>query len=263
MRKDYTSIDSVSRIFKMHANAVIEIHPTEGRHYHFKLIDALGNCWVDSYQIEALAHGIKLIAEWTNRAIRQPTMRSTRTQLPEHHGLDKLCQIAHSIADKVQNDVGNRYFGNISTRCMKTFPSMRGIEEKKFYVSARNVDKSRITNKDMVFVHEEEDGLYYVGEKKPSIDTPVQIAIYNQFPEINYMLHGHAYIQDLGIPTDSYYPCGDLREVPEITKRITYPDSHINLVNHGFLMYSNNIEKLEKMARNVSFHWHSNKKPNE
>jgi hypothetical protein len=47
-------------------------------------------------------------------------------------------------------------------------------------------------------------GKYY-GNKKPSVDTPVQLMIYQNAPAINYMIHGHYYVY--GAPfTKSFYP---------------------------------------------------------
>ena len=43
MREGYTRINSLSRIFKMHGNAVIEIYKDDPYNVKFCLIDALGN----------------------------------------------------------------------------------------------------------------------------------------------------------------------------------------------------------------------------
>lgn len=60
---------------------------------------------------------------------------------------------------------GGRYFGNCSTRCEKMFPSDR--HGKKYLVSKRNVDKSRITIDDLVLVNLNGDIVEYNGVNKP------------------------------------------------------------------------------------------------
>ena len=90
--------------------------------------------------------------------------------------------------------------------------------------------------------------LQYHGDKKPSVDTPVQIELYKHFPNINYMIHGHAFFKNAPT-TEDYYPCGDLREVASIKELI--PDSTsdffaINLMNHGFLIAASSIQQLEE-----------------
>jgi hypothetical protein len=135
----------------------------------------------------------------------------------------------------------SRYFGNCSTRCMSTFPSIRCNEHYLF--SPRNINKTEITPDDMVLVNE--DG--YVGNKKPSVDTPIQIEIYKKFTNINYMIHGHAFFNQSAPSTEHYFPCGDLREVYEIFT-LVYTDTDffaINLKNHGFLIGSKTVEKME------------------
>jgi ribulose-5-phosphate 4-epimerase/fuculose-1-phosphate aldolase len=95
-----------------------------------------------------------------------------------------------------------------STRCFKTFPSIK--HNGFIYVSARDTDKSRITVHDMVIVK-----LYgrqvLFSKQRPSVDTPVQLKLYETFDSLNYIIHGHAYIEDAPF-TKSYFPCGDLRE---------------------------------------------------
>ena len=97
----------------------------------------------------------------------------------------------------------------------------------------------------------------YYGNRKPSVDTPVQLKIYQNAPRINYMIHGHYYVY--GAPfTLNFYPCGDLREYTDLSQAIAltynkYAMGAINLQNHGFLLYSSNLEQLRELAEKSIF----------
>lgn len=173
----------------------------------------------------------------------------------------------NSLADFIQTSCGDRFFGNLSTRCQKLFPSER--DGKFIYVSPRNVDKNRLTPSDFVLFNTDDYTYYSVDEKiKPSVDSPVQSEIYKEFPSINYMIHGHAFISIMkeldenNIPctsTENYFPCGDLRELVEVKKLmkfIIYDECHkdygiINLKGHGFLMFSQTFEQMKYMINDI------------
>lgn len=229
----------VNRIFKMHANAVIAIEKTESL-IIFSLVDALGNVWIETNNLVELATAIKKFYEWSN--VQQ------RESIKKNHDLEKFLHLVQANAKNIIPHADSRYFGNCSTRCMSTFPSIRYNEHYLF--SPRNISKSDITSDDMVLVNE--NG--YSGNRKPSVDTPVQIEIYKRFPDINYMIHGHAFFHQTAPITQHYYPCGDLREVPEIIATIEsnrFDDSTeialfaINLKNHGFLIGSHSVKTME------------------
>jgi len=249
IRDDRTELDAITRIFKMNGNAVIAIM-ANGSMYKFKLIDALGNVWYDGHDIGELAEAIKRIYHWTTSSIR------TRTERSEFYNYDlrsvdtaKLAELNKIVADKFEVSCG-RFFGNSSTRCMKMFPSGHDIEY--ILVSARNIDKTRISEHDFVPVKYYEGKVTYRGDRKPSVDTPIQVELYKRFPNIRYMIHGHSYIK--GYPfTEYYYPCGDLREAHEVTNVITGDNGCVNLKNHGFLLYADSIENLEKLVNEIEF----------
>jgi hypothetical protein len=250
-----TEVDAVSRIFTMKGNAVIAISTSQATHtrisstyiLQFKLIDALGNVWIDSEHTKELANGIKAFYEWTANSTRVESK-----PLYEHDDMMQLLEINKQIADRLEKERG-RYFGNLSTRCFKLFPS--GRQQNWILVSRRNVDKKRLTIEDMVPTVLNAGRINYLGFNKPSVDTPIQMGLYNRFRDINYMIHGHAYIADGAPTTEHYFPCGDLRELSEITSLIeTTKDQNkgaINLINHGFLIYSQNINELQIIADNV------------
>lgn len=242
LRENRTRIDAVTRIFKFGANAVVAITKNEGK-FGFELIDALDNTWSNSDNIEDLVKGITEVTEWTKGAKREGTLKIANP-------LERLIEINKKV--QVESAKQNiRYFGNLSTRCTKMYPSFRTTGES-CYVSARNTDKTSLSSDDMVQVTTIDGKLRYFGDRKPSVDTPVQMALYNELPGINYFIHGHAFIK--GVPTtEHYYPCGDMREVPEILKVIKGEAGVINLKNHGFLIYSDTIERLENIVETLEF----------
>ncbi len=241
LRDDRSEVDAVSRIFAMRGNAVIAIDLSQNP-YHFKLIDALGNVWADSPSLDTLIDGIKKIYQWTIRSIR----RGSKSLYEDKSDLLQLMNINKQIADTLEEQRG-RYFGNLSTRCFKLFPSGRQLQNW-ILVSRRNVSKKRLTIDDMIPVIVISGQFKYISLYKPSVDTPIQMTLYNVYPYLNFMIHGHAHVVDAPT-TEYYYPCGDLREVAEIIELIQYTKKGvINLKNHGFLMYSQYIHELQTIA---------------
>jgi len=246
IHSDRTELDAITRIFKMNGNAVVAISP--GEKFNFKLIDALGNVWYNGDNINELSASIKNIYIWTKSSTRQKT-KNRDFEESINSNLEKLVELNKIVADKFELSCG-RFFGNSSTRCMKMFPSER--EGDYILVSKRNVDKKRLTTDDFVNVWFDGETVFYKGNNKPSVDTPIQVNIYKNNPNINYMIHGHSYIK--GFPfTKNYFPCGDLREFYEVNKYINSNTGGINLLNHGFLLYSETIEELEQLVSNLEF----------
>lgn len=247
MREGYTLFDAVTRIFKMHGNAVIVIYKEPGKNFRFELVDALANIWYSGDNISMLCKYITELCEWTKAAIR--------VSIPKAHQdvsvfnippLDSFIDINRHLAYKSATQCGNRYFGNFSTRCTKLFPSHRG--SNFIVMSPRNVDKRTLTADDMVQIV---DGAY-IGDRKPSVDAPVQLAIYDAVPEINYMIHGHAYVE--GVPTtEHYFPCGDMREVADTVRLLKKGYVAINLRNHGFLLATKDLGEMDTLKEKLNF----------
>lgn len=250
MRDGYTHVDSVSRIFKMQGNGVIEIYK-KGDLFLFSLRDALNNCWCDkTTSIHELCVAIKSLYEWTKKSIRKSLNHKKTLNLIDSD-IDislfyKFIQINKDLTKKVANHCGNRFFGNYSTRCTKLFPSMKS-GKNLFIFSPRNVDKKYITVDDRVVCDYEN----YYGNIKPSVDTPIQLEIYKMFSNINYIIHGHAFIED-AVETENYFPCGDLREFYCIEKLLP-SNNFINLKNHGFLIAADNLNELKKLIKDLNF----------
>lgn len=243
LRPNRNRIDAVTRIFKFGANAVVAITKNKDKNFMFELIDALDNTWIKSIDLKELAIEINALTIWTKGAERSGTLKIKNP-------METFIDLNRRVADKSAKQ-NIRYFGNLSTRCTKMMPSFRTTHDSCF-VSARNTDKNSLGTDDMIQVTTVNDRLRYFGERKPSVDTPVQMALYTECPEVNYFIHGHTLIENAPT-TEHYYPCGDLREVPEILKIMKGVTGVINLKMHGFLLYSDTLENMEKLIDDLKF----------
>jgi hypothetical protein len=144
--------------------------------------------------------------------------------------------------------------GNASFRCESGFPSFRG--KGKIYVTRRNIDKRNLGINSFVAVEDTPEHVSYYGDDKPSVDTPIQLALYKTLPRINFMIHSHAYIY--GAPmTKKIIPCGVLEEIEEILWAIPDGDLNwffVNLLGHGSIcagVQSRMLGNVKYYAREV------------
>lgn len=160
-----------------------------------------------------------------------------------------------------QRFIGNASFRKIPVwRCTKGMPSFRHGDY--IFVSRRNIDKQFIELDNFVPVYLDDDGtLYYSGDEKPSVDTPVQVRLYKALPNINYMLHSHCYLKNTAF-TENPIPCGAIEEVNEVLSFIdkTYGDRSlnfyaVNLIGHGSIIMANSLDDfkntIEYTTRNL------------
>ena len=242
--------EAVSRIFKMNGNAVIAVERTLPN-FTFTLIDALGNIWVQTKNLEELTTGIYSFYDWFKQQKRKSIKKASKDKqkkIQEEPGLEEFLEIVRANASRVQQNSGERYFGNCSTRCQKTFPVYKMKNSADFLVSARNISKEEITKEDLVLISEE----HYHGDKKPSVDTPIQLELYKKFPKLKFMIHGHAFFEEVK-ETKTYCCCGDLRELSEIEELIESKDTTkviINLKKHGYLIATETLAELKEILEN-------------
>lgn len=156
----------------------------------------------------------------------------------------KYAEIFHEMINP--DKVVTRFLGNASFRCQKGFPSFRA--GGNIFVSHRNIDKRFIGREGFVAVplKHEPDCIFYFGENKPSVDTPVQVRLYNHFKNVNYMVHSHVYIKDAPF-TSTPIPCGALEEFEEITALADAAQANfcVNLIGHGSLILSKTTDFLK------------------
>lgn len=249
VEKDYTEFDVVTRLLKTKSNLGIMITQENGT-YRFRLLDPLGNLFADTQRVPELADAIN------HRVSEIKSMSRIRSKkagepLPltiEDAFLGHVLRLGDVFSRHVNAINPARFLGNASTRmafgmetrttrCCHGFPGQR--VEGKILVSRRNVDKQNMSGKDFVAVEAgRTDEVIYYGDVKPSVDSPIQIRLFDFYPRVNYIIHGHAYVE--GAPfTESKIPCGHVEEFGEI--RSLYPDPTstnftVNLKGHGCLI---------------------------
>lgn len=244
MREGYRIPDAVTRIFRMHGNAVIAVYP--GSPHKFQLLDALANEWYLGESIQGLAEQILRLYDWTKQAVRINTSPDHALVPGSREGLNEFIELNNRLAGFVHKQCGERFFGNLSTRCQKFFPTT--VAGEGIWVSPRNSNKERLTVADMVWMTPE---MKYLGNFKPSVDAPTQIKIYQACPQVKYMIHGHAFIEGAAT-TKEYYLCGDVREAEEVSRLIgPRPRGFLNLKNHGFLIWADTLEGLTETIDSI------------
>lgn len=250
--------------------------------FNIMIFDPLGNQWYNGTDIE------KAVAAALNRLLylksitRQGTIQtdenrdaifrvyfgnteheeSTDPNVVETASDETMfIDLVHAYAERFHELINpacdvKRFLGNCSMRpilpsefrCLKDMPSFK--RDDCVFVSQRNVDKSFIDIDHFVPTRLENDKVYYCGDKKPSVDTPIQLRLYDALPNIKYMLHSHCYIDAVKF-TNTSIPCGAIEEVDEI---LAYIDKHygsreltqyrINLRGHGSIIMGNTVDEM-------------------
>lgn len=275
---EYTDAEIIQRALAQKANLLFEFSKKDDK-FNMRVFDPLGCVWANSSDVTTVVNSAfdrlvylksitrqqttksdvskELILSWYFDSFKMPKNKSDKViTIPDQ---SEFIDIIHKYAEIMQTDIMPntvRFVGNASLklppqvgRCSKTMPSFK--KNNVVFVSRRNVPKQFIEMDDFVPVYMDEGKLYYCGDSKPSVDAPVQIRLYKELPNIKYMIHFHAYIQDA--PVTSYaIPCGAIDEVNEVLSLIDKEygsrelDSYVvNLRGHGAIVMSNDINKLK------------------
>ena len=281
--KKYTFLDLEQRALEAKANLLLEFAvDTATKNITFNVMDPLGNLWYTGTTINDATKAMLDRLSYLKTITRQQTIHSDiDVNVPfnwyfksiedtEHSNnnvkvpnkkefidiVHKYADIFHTIMFPETSDV-KRFLGNCSTRlpkefrCPKGFPSFR--EKDYIFVSRRNVNKESIDMDQFVPVYMEDDKLYYCGDYKPSVDAPVQVRLYQNLPNINYIIHSHCYINDAPFTSKSI-PCGALEEEQEVLSLIDKEFGSrelnryaINLLGHGSLIMGSSTEDLKNV----------------
>lgn len=268
----YSFQDLLQRSFELKSNLMIEFSKNNDL-YSMRLFDPLGNIWYEGTNIKDCSNELMDRLNFIRSITRESTVSSeenigalawffnmfkeemyksdTKPIIPvKRLFLNLVKEYASKFAEAtIETKDVKRFLGNASFRCPKGFPSFR--EGKYIFVSKRNVNKEFISIDEFVPVYLENGKVYYCGDSKPSVDTPIQVRLYKLLPNINYMIHSHCYID--GAPfTKKSLPCGAIEEVTEILELLEKEYDNdlnkdfyfINLVGHGSIMMSNSPEQL-------------------
>lgn len=246
----YSIADLIYHALANKSNLLVEFSESDKR-YRGRIIDPLGNIFLDYCpDFSKIGQALKMRTRELLQYTRIPSYRvGEEADVPDEKEFFDIVRLYarrfHELVHAHPEAV-NRFFGNASFRCENGFPSFK--KEGKIYVSQRNIDKRSINNNSFIAV---EQGLpiKYYGAKKPSVDTPVQVMLYDFYKNARYMLHGHVYIEAAPL-TDSIIPCGAIEEADEIKRLFPNPEKinfSINLRGHGSLVIADNLDYLKSI----------------
>ena len=253
----YGFAELINRALEAKANLCVQFSKVDDK-FSMMIFDPLGNCWYNGNDIQEMCRSLAQRMKYLKGITRQGCVHAAgEIQTPdEAEFFDIIRECAEVFHELIKPEATvTRFLGNSSFRCQRGFPSFK--KDDTIFVSRRNVDKRFIERDAFVPVKLEDDILYYFGDKKPSVDTPIQTRLYRALPNIKYTLHAHVYID--GAPfTRCMVPCGGLEEVDEILSAVG--DNRegdffvINLIGHGCIVMASDIKQfrgVQYISRNM------------
>jgi hypothetical protein len=259
---NYTTFQIVERMFAARSNLCLEISKVDemsaGATYNFRILDPLGNLWYDGSYITNAADRIALIVKKLRSLNRYPSKRIIDENRKITNIEDSFIAAVRAYGWRFSTLINHainkeRFLGNASTRCMQGFPSQKVGDV--IFVSKRNINKETIHIQNFVPVTVHHNEVWYYGEHKPSVDSAVQVMLFEYYHNVKYIIHGHTYIPGVAV-TKSHVPCGYIEELNEITSLV--PDHRtgnfaVNLIGHGCIILAENFKymaELPMIARN-------------
>lgn len=245
----YSPLQIVARALQAKSNLLLEFTKADDGRWETTIWDALGNVFLnrstDPAEIrQRLMERLLFVSSMGRvRSVQvgdaKPVPNETDFFAIAHRYADRFHELVHAANP-------GRFLGNLSFRCENGFPSFR--DGDVIYVSRRNIDKRSIGTDGFVAVDAlSTDPIRYYGENKPSVDTPIQIRLFQRYPLVRYMLHSHAYLA--GSPTTrQVIPCGAIQEVDAVIETVG-ADSNlrgwaVNLKGHGSLIATDNLNHM-------------------
>ena len=248
IEKDYTAGDVIGRLLQSHSQLGIMIRKHEDV-YWFDVLDPLGNVWITTDSINQVGTAVRDRVDYLLSMTRVGSIKKNLTPPQAYEPPDEFIKMIQSFGNEFAKFIKTvnptRLLGNASTRCTKGFPAIR--MDDYILVTRRNVDKETLSAADFVLVEDHlNKSVHYAGDAKPSVDTPIQVKLFEYYKNVQYMIHGHAYVSD-GVFTHNKVPCGFLEEFDEVVALV--PDSEqsnftINLKGHGCLIMANDLDYL-------------------
>ena len=246
----YGFAELINRALETKANLCVEFSKWNDM-YKMRVFDPLGNLWYSGLNIMDMVRVVTNRMFFLAGVTRQGCLHADgNIEIPdEKEFFDIVKHYGDVFHDLIQPDKGvTRYLGNATFRCQRGFPSFR--KKDNIFVSQRNVDKRYIDRCAFVPVKLDDDVLWYYGDNKPSVDTPIQTRLYRLLPNINYMIHAHVYIKDAPF-TKHNIPCGGIEEVREILdvvgRNLNKDFYAINLIGHGCIVMAKKAEQLKNL----------------
>ena len=239
----YSFEELVSRALKTKSNLAVEFRKIDSK-WAATIFDPLGNVFlheetdIDEVRRVLFARAIELTGFTRIPSVQK---RAERIPAPDEKLFFSLARDYATIFHRLIHGAHpERFMGNLSFRCERGFPSFK-TADGLIFVSRRDVDKQNIGPDDFVAVDAGcLDVVQYYGSQKPSVDTPVQLRLYDYYPKVRYILHSHAYIT--GAPfTATAVSCGAIEEFDQITAvhdDKSSADFVLNLRGHGSLAFA-------------------------
>lgn len=252
----YSYLDIISRALNSKSNLLIEFN-RKGKTIIATIWDPLGNVYcfqetdVDEVSV-SLFDRLDELSLFT-RVASEELPPDHSVSVPNEEDFFSLArEYANEFHDIIHAVNAERFLGNLSFRCESGFPSFKSDDQSVIYVSKRNIDKRHIDAGGFVAIRQgcRGDVLYY-GKQKPSVDSPINIKLYQTFPNIKYILHSHVYVKNAPM-TSRVIPCGAIEEVDDVSSVIVNKGTNffcVNLRGHGMLVASDDVSKM----RNLEF----------
>lgn len=223
-RREYNILELGSRLLEVKGNLMVVFDEDNSDKIVGSVIDPLGNIFIDketnpsivgriiARRVEDLMKFTRIGSKSIGDSIRTPN---------EEEFFSIVRQYSKVFHEKVHGSSPTRFIGNAS---------FRGINTDGF-IAVELESNSEVR---------------FYGNHKPSVDTPIQVSLYRNFPKIQYMLHSHCYIKD-AFMTKEIIPCGAIEEVNEILEAIDNKAKEkyfINLKGHGSLAMVSSVQDL-------------------
>jgi hypothetical protein len=244
----YGRSEILGRALKTKSNLLVEITGSRDR-VEATIWDPLGSIYcLEETDValvaEALDKRLRRLAEFTRVSSEQA---GDKIQAPVDEAFYGLVRDQAERFHEIIHGVGHeRMMGNASFRCAKGFPSVRS--GNLIFVSRRDIDKRYISPENFVAVDADSaDPVRYYGPEKPSVDTPIQVRLYQHYSRVRYMLHSHTYIESAP-HTNEPVPCGAIEEADQVIA--LFPDSDkadfaVNLRGHGSIVFASSLAGLD------------------
>ncbi len=239
----YSFQELVRRVLENKANLAVEFRQSDLGNYEAAVFDGLWNVYWISQDMRVVGRILRERVQKLLSFTRVPSNQIGES-IPantEQGFLKRIQKYAQNIPD----------FVNIETTRFLWNASYRDKENpERMWVSARNTDKKNISPELFVAVRlDDDDSVSYFGERKPSVDTPIQKKIFNHYPNIYYLIHMHIYVENAPY-THERVPCGALEEFDEITT--LFPDKNtrsliVNLAWHGCIVGVSDVELYDTL----------------
>lgn len=250
--KKYDIMELIARALNVKANLGIEFSTeTNESKIHSMVYDPLGNIFYSGTDIDTLAFDLCQRLNILTSISRQSVLYK-QFDVPEIKINEQFLSIIKTHAETFHNIIHanntSRFLGNCSFRCESGFPSFKD-NNNIIWVSRRNIDKRDINENAFVPVKIDHNDIVFCSMHKPSVDTPIQVRLYNYYNNIKYILHSHCYIKS-AYTTDNILPCGALEEFYEIIKCNESKDLEelvLNLNGHGSIVMSSNLDIFSKI----------------